>query len=237
MSLATKKPLILVVDDDPGLLRLVSRSLEVAGYQVVTAEEGTTALQLVETERPNLVLLDVILPGLDGFQVCQRIRELADIPIIMLSIRDQVEDITNGLNNGADDYLPKPFSDTELLARTKAVLRRTQFPEWMSQTVLTWGKLSINFAQRTVMVDEKEVKLPPTEYRILTLLTCNAGRVLTHDQLLEKVWGWEYRGAKHLLQVAISRLRQQIEDDARNPKYILTRVGIGYVFADSAHAQ
>ena len=234
MSIATKKPLILVVDDDPGLLRLVSRSFEVAGYQVITAEEGVTALELVENERPNLVLLDVVMPGLDGFQVCKRIRELVDIPIIMLSIKDEVEDITQGLNAGADDYLPKPFSDNELLARTKAVLRRTQFPEWMSQSVLTWGKLSINFAQSTVLVAEKEVKLPPTEYRVLALLACNAGRVLTHDQLLEKIWGWEYRGAKHLLQVAISRLRQQIEDDARNPKHILTRVGIGYTFADSA---
>jgi len=227
-----RKPLILVVDDDSAVLRLVTRSLEVAGYQVITAEEGVTALQLVESESPNLVLLDVVMPGLDGFQVCQRIRDLANIPIIMLSIRDEVENITHGLNNGADDYIPKPFSDHELLARTKAVLRRTQFPEWMPQPVLTCGKLSIDFAQHKVMVAGKEVRLPPTEYRILSLLAGKASRVFTHDQLLEKVWGWEYRGAKHILQVAVSRLRQKIEDDTRNPKYILTRVGIGYTFTN-----
>ncbi len=227
-----KKPLILVVDDDAGLLRLVSRSLEVAGYQVITAGEGTTALQLVESESPNLVLLDVIMPGLNGFQVCQRIRELADIPVIMLTVKDEVENVAHGLNNGADDYIPKPFSDSELLARTKAVLRRRQFPEWMPQPVFTSGELSCDFAQHKVMVADEEIRLCPTEYRILFLLARSAGRVLTHDQLLEKVWGWEYRGAGHILQVAMSRLRQKIGDNARNPKYIVTRAGIGYTFAN-----
>jgi len=228
-----RKPLILVVDNDPAVLRLVSRSLEAEGYQAITAEEGTTALRLVENESPNLVLLDIVMPGLDGFQVCQRIRELTDIPVIMLSVKDEVRDIAHGLNNGADDYLPKPFNPNELLARTKAVLRRTQFPEWLPQPVFTYDALSIDFAQHKVMVAGREVELSSTEYRILSLLARNAGRVFTHDQLLEKVWGWEYRGAAHVLQVAISRLRQKIGDNPRNPKYILTKVSIGYTFISS----
>jgi len=228
-----KKPLVLVVDNDPAVLRLVARSLEAGGYEAITAGEGMTALRLVERERPNLVLLDIVMPGLDGFQVCQRIRELTDTPIIMLSVKDEVTDIAHGLGTGADDYISKPFSPNELLAHTKAVLRRTQFPEWMPQPIFTCDGLSIDFAQHKVMVAGEEVRLSSTEYRILSLLARKAGRVFTHDQLLEKVWGWEYRGATHILQIAISRLRQKIGDDPRNPKYILTRVGIGYTFINS----
>ena len=228
-----KKPLVLVVDNDPAVLRLVARSLEAGGYEAITAGEGITALRLVERERPNLVLLDIVMPGLDGFQVCQRIRELTDTPIIMLSVKDEVTDIAHGLGTGADDYISKPFSPNELLARTKAVLRRTQFPEWMPQPIFTCDGLSIDFAQHKVMVAGEEVRLSSTEYRILSLLARKVGRVFTHDQLLEKVWGWEYRGATHILQIAISRLRQKIGDDPRNPKYILTKVGIGYTFINS----
>ena len=231
--MAMRKPLILVVDNDPAVLRLVSHSLEAEGYQAITAEEGMTALRLVESESPNLVLLDIVMPGLDGYQVCKRIRELTDTPIIMLSIKDQVKDVAYGLDNGADDYLPKPFSPSELLARTKAVLRRTQFPEWMPQPVFTYDSLSIDFAQGKVMVSGKEIRLSSTEYRLLFLLARNAGRVCTQDQLLEKIWGWEYRGATHVLQVAISRLRQKIGDDPHNPKYIVTKVNIGYTFVAS----
>ncbi len=223
-----RKPLILVVDDDPGLLRLVSRNLEEAGYEAITAGDGKTALSLIETHEPSLVLLDVRMPGLDGFQVCQRIRDLTDIPVIMLTVESQDGEISRGLNTGADDYIPKPFTTDELLARIKAVLRRTKFPEWMPKPIFTCGKLSIDFVQHKVMVAEKEIALSPTEYRILFLLARNAGRVLTHNQLLEKVWGSEYRGDRHTLQTAINRLRQKIGNNLQNQKYIVTRPGIGY---------
>ncbi len=223
-----RKPLLLVVDDDPGLLHLVSHALEAAGYGVITAGDGVTALELVDSQSPSLVLLDVRMPGPDGFQVCQRIRDLTDIPIIMMTVENQDEAIVRGLNTGADDYIPKPFTTNELLARVKAVLRRTKFPEWMPKPIFTCGELSIDFAQHKIMVAEKEVRLTSTEYRILSLLARNAGRVLTQDQLLERVWGTEYRGDHHTLQAAVARLRQKIEDTPQKPKYIVTRRGIGY---------
>jgi len=228
ISMLARKPLILVVDDDPGVLRLVSHSLEVGGYQVITSNEGMTALRLIENESPSLVLLDIVMPGIDGLQVCQRIHESSDIPVIMLTVKDEAKEIAHGLDTGADDYLTKPFSTNELLARVRAVLRRTKFPEWMPQPVFTCGELSIDFARHRVTVAEKEVRLSRTEYQLLSTLTRNAGRVLTQDQLLEKAWGWEYRDARHILQVAIARLRQRIGDNPQNPKYIETRTGIGY---------
>jgi DNA-binding response OmpR family regulator len=223
-----QKPLLLVVDDDPTLVKLVSLNLEMDGYQVVTAANGETAIELIQKEQPALVLLDVMMPGMDGFQTCTRVREFSEIPIIMLTAKGGVEDVVHGLDIGADDYVVKPFSITELLARIKAVLQRSKFPQEPAQPPFTSGQLSINFAHHQVTIDDKEVLLPPTEYRILCLLARNAGRVITHDNLLTEVWGKEYRSDTHILQVAVARLRKKLGDDSSNPKYIATRPGIGY---------
>lgn len=228
--MAPQKPLILVVDDDPALVRLVSLNLDLDGYQVVTAPDGETAIELIQQEKPALVLLDIMMPVMDGFQTCGRIRDFSEIPIIMLTAKGGVEDVVHGLDIGADDYVTKPFSITELLVRVKAVLQRAKFPQEAAQPPFTSGQLLIDFAHHQVTVDSTEVLLPPTEYRILCLLARNAGRVITHDHLLTEVWGREYRGDTHILQVAIARLRKKLGDDSSNPKYIVTRPGIGYTF-------
>lgn len=233
--MTAKKTRILTADDDPQLLRLVSRNLEFDGYEVVTARDGQEALELIEAHHPDLILLDVMMPRMDGLTVCQHVREFSAVPIIIITARGQDSDKVKGLDLGADDYLTKPFSIEELLARVRAVLRRTQF---MSQeqthavrTVTQIGDLSIDYAQRKVVMSEKEVILTPTEYRILAYLAQNAGRIITQDLLLEHVWGNEYIGESHMLQVNVNRLRRKIEPDPSHPNYILTKIGIGYQFA------
>ena len=225
-----RKPVILVVDDDPGILKLVSLNLELEGYQVLTASDGKSALQIVENDQPTLVILDIMMTGMDGFQVCQRIREFSEVPIIMLTAKGRVEDVIHGLDVGADDYVVKPFSTDELLARVRAVLRRARFPEEMPQPPFNSGDLTIDFSRHQVSIDEAEVVLTPTEYRILCMLARNAGKALTQDQLLTEVWGQEYCGDTHILQVAVARLRKKLDDEPGSPKYILTRPGIGYMF-------
>jgi DNA-binding response OmpR family regulator len=223
-----QKPLVLVVDDDPALVRLVSLNLELDGYQVLTAASGSTAIDLMQKEQPSLVLLDVMMPGMDGFQTCQRIRDFTAVPIIMITAKGGVEDVVHGLDIGADDYITKPFSITEMLARVKAVLQRAKFPQETAQPPFVSSQLCIDFAHHQVTLAGEEIMLPPTEYRILCLLARNAGRVITHDQLLTEVWGKEYRGDTHILQVAVARLRKKLGDDSSNPKYVATRPGIGY---------
>jgi DNA-binding response OmpR family regulator len=232
-----KKTTILTADDDPQLLRLVARNLQLEGYEVLTASDGKQALEQVETYAPDLVLLDVMMPKMDGFTVCHRVREFSAVPIIIITARGQDQDKVRGLDLGADDYLTKPFSVDELLARVRAVLRRAQFitneQSHALRATTTIGHLSIDFAQHLVTMKEKEVVLTPTEYRILSYLAQNAGRVVTQDLLLEHVWGSEYVGEGHMLQVNINRLRRKIEPDATHPRYIMTKVGIGYLL--SAH--
>ncbi len=225
-----RKPVVLVVDDDPGILKLVSLNLELEGYQVLTANEGKLAVQIVENDQPTLVILDIMMAGMDGFQVCQRVREFSEVPIIMLTAKGRVEDVIHGLDVGADDYVVKPFSTDELLARVRAVLRRARFPEEMPQPPFAAGDLTIDFSRHQVNIDDTEVVLTPTEYRILCMLARNAGKALTQDQLLTEVWGQEYCGDTHILQVAVARLRKKLNDDPGSPKYILTRPGIGYMF-------
>jgi DNA-binding response OmpR family regulator len=230
-----KKTTILTADDDPQLLRLVARNLELEDYDVLVASDGKQALEQIEQHAPDLVLLDVMMPRMDGFTVCQRVREYSAVPIIIVTARGQDQDKVRGLDLGADDYLTKPFSIEELLARVRSVLRRAQFTAseqtHAMRTTMTLGELTIDFAQHLVTMGGQEIELTPTEYRILAYLAQNSGRVMTQDLLLEHVWGSEYVGEGHMLQVNINRLRRKIEPDLMHPSYILTKVGIGYLLA------
>ena len=230
-----KKMTILTADDDPQLLRLVTRNLQLEGYEVLAASDGQQALEQIEAKIPDLVLLDVMMPKMDGFTVCHRVREFSTVPIIIVTARGQDQDKVRGLDLGADDYLTKPFSVDELLARVRAVLRRAQFTTSENspslRTTVTIGRLTVDYAQHLVLLDGKEVTLTPIEYRILAYLVQNAGRVVTQDLLLEHVWGAEYIGESHMLQVNINRLRRKLEVDPAHPRYILTKVGVGYMLA------
>ncbi|MBI4301959.1 MAG: response regulator transcription factor [Chloroflexi bacterium] len=225
------KTRILVVDDEPRLIRLVKANLEPSGYEVLAAFDGVSAINLVERQPPDLILLDIMLPGIDGFEVCQRLREFTKVPIIMLTAKAEEVDKVKGLELGADDYLTKPFGIEELLARIKAVLRRIQSPEETKQPpTLVFGDLTIDLVKRRVLLRGKDIVLTPTEYSLLHQLSTNAGRVMLHEELLSKVWGPEYRNELEYLRVYIRYLRQKIEDDPANPQRILSRPGIGYLF-------
>jgi DNA-binding response OmpR family regulator len=227
-----KKTTVLTADDDPQLLRLVMRNLQLEGYDVLVASDGKQALEQIETHQPDLALLDVMMPKMDGFTVCKRVREFSSIPIIIVTARGQDQDKIRGLDLGADDYLTKPFSVDELLARVRAVLRRAQFmanDRTAATRTTTIGELTIDFSQHLVTMAGREVALTPTEYRIISYLALNAGRVVTQDLLLEHVWGAEYVGESHMLQVNVNRLRRKLEADPTHPRYILTKVGIGYL--------
>jgi DNA-binding response OmpR family regulator len=234
-----RKTTIVAADDDPQLLRLVTRNLEFEGYEVLPVSDGQQALEQVEAHSPDLVLLDVMMPRMDGFTVCQRVREFSAVPIVIVTARGQDQDKVRGLDLGADDYLTKPFSVDELLARVRAVLRRAQFTAnehaHFLGTTFTIGHLVVDYAQHLVIMAGQEVLLTPIEYRILAYLAQNAGRVVTQDLLLEHVWGSEYLGESHMLQVNINRLRHKIEADPTHPRYLLTKVGVGYLLA--AHPQ
>lgn len=229
--MTARKVRIVTADDDPQLLRLIARNLEFEGYAVDTASDGAQALELIERMSPDLVLLDVMMPKMDGFTVCQHVREFSGVPIIIITARGQDQDKVKGLDLGADDYLTKPFSVEELLARVRAVLRRTQLhaEEGMAGRVTTIGVLTIDYAQHLVTRSGKEVTLTPTEYRLLAYLAQNVGRVITQDLLLEHVWGADYVGESHMLQVNVNRLRRKLEDDPAHPQYLKTKVGIGYL--------
>ncbi len=230
-----KKTTIVAADDDPQLLRLVMRNLQFEGYEVIPASNGQQALEEIEEQVPDLVLLDVMMPKMDGFTVCQRVREFSTVPIIIVTARGQDQDKVRGLDLGADDYLTKPFSVDELLARVRAVLRRAQFTtnEHASavKSTVAIGDLTLDYAQHLVNMAGKEVTLTPIEYRILAYLAQNVGRVVTQDLLLEHVWGSEYLGESHMLQVNINRLRRKLEADPAHPRYLLTKVGVGYFLA------
>ncbi|HEY7975725.1 MAG TPA: response regulator transcription factor [Ktedonobacterales bacterium] len=228
-----KKTTILAADDDPQLLRLVTRNLELEGYEVRAVSDGQQALDEIGRQVPNLVLLDVMMPRLDGFTVCERVREFSPVPIIILTARGQDQDKIRGLDLGADDYLTKPFSVDELVARVRAVLRRSQLTLLETgqglRSTLAIGDMTIDFAQHLVKMRGVEVALTPIEYRLIAYLAQNAGRVVTQDLLLEHVWGDEYIGESHMLQVNINRVRKKIEPDPATPHYLLTKVGVGYV--------
>jgi two-component system KDP operon response regulator KdpE len=226
-----QKASVLVVDDDVRTVRMIKRILELEGYRVAVAGDGETALAMFEQVEPQLVLLDIMMPDLDGYATCRRLREFSDVPVIMVTARNDDREIVEGLDTGADDYITKPFSAGELAARVKAVLRRSQNAVRPVQPVFELNDLKIDFASRRVTIGGREVKLTATEYRLLAYFSRNAGRIVTPDQLLDNIWGEQYLGSPHLLQVNIARLRKKMGEDARHPAYILTRPGIGYLMA------
>ena len=228
------KTRILVVDDELSIIKFLRATLQANGYEVLVAMNGAEALQTFEMELPDLMILDIMMPEMDGFEVCRRLREWSQTPIIMLSARGDVGDKVKCLDLGADDYITKPFGANELVARVKAVLRRTKTATTIpTRPSFTSSDLEISFAQRRVTVVGKEVKLTPTEYSLLQELVVNAGKVLTHTHLLNKIWGIEYREDRQYLHVFVRRLRAKLEAVPRNPRYIITVSGVGYQFTDT----
>jgi DNA-binding response OmpR family regulator len=230
--------LILVVDDEPRMRRFMQMNLDLEGYRVIEAGNGLEAVNRVREDLPDLVLLDVMMPEMDGFEALRLIRQTSSVPVIMLTVKGDEDDRVRGLELGADDYVTKPFSPRELASRIKAVLRRTEMPAPAEQSVIKVDdRLQIDFNRRQVIVAGKEIKLRPTEYRLLYHLVNNAGWTLPHETLLAKVWGHEYRDETHYIRLYITYLRQKIEEDPGNPKYILTERGLGYRFVDFKKAE
>lgn len=228
---------ILIVDDEPLYIQLLQVNLIAEGYDVIAAADGDEALEKVSSMRPNLVVLDVMMPRLDGFTTCERIRQFSQVPIIMLTARGEEQDRIKGLNAGADDYVVKPFSADELIARVRAVLRRAQnMDESTQERFFTHINLKIDFARAEVWKNDKPIFLSATEYRLLIQFAHNVGRVLTAEELLTAIWGPTYREDKEILWVGIARLRQKLEDNPHSPRHIVTRSGLGYLMPPSEHA-
>jgi len=225
---------ILVVDDEPAILDLVAAILEHQGYIVLEARDGDEALSILRERIPDLVLLDVMMPGQDGFAVLKEIRALSNVPVIMLTVQAGEADKVRGLDLGADDYIAKPFGPRELVSRVKALLRRAEMPPTVLATSLVRvdDYLQIDFNAREVIAGGTRIKLRPTEYKLLYHLVTNAGRLLSHETLLTRVWGREYRDDTQLLRLYITYLRQKIEPDPASPHYILNERGLGYRFVD-----
>ncbi|MGH2619307.1 MAG: response regulator transcription factor [Anaerolineales bacterium] len=224
---------VLVVDDEPRLIHFIRLNLEHDGFEVIEATSGAKALASLRDRMPDLILLDVMMPELDGFETLQLIREISTVPVIMLTAKGEEEDRIRGLELGADDYISKPFSPREMVSRVKAVLRRTETPSPpIHEEIVVDERLSIDFDRREITVNGALVQLRPTEFKLLFHLVQNAGWVVPHDQLLAKVWGYEYREETHYLRLYINYLRQKLEADPANPRYILTERGVGYRFVD-----
>jgi two-component system KDP operon response regulator KdpE len=221
---------ILVVEDEPRMTLLVREVLQAFDYRVVAAANGETAIEMVALEQPDLVLLDILLPhGPDGYEVCQRIREFSNVAVIMLTAKARESEILRGFEVGADDYLVKPFNAKELVARVKAVLRRTNGPHRNTSPCLDCGSLQIDFARRVVRAEGETVHLTRTEYALLRELAQNANKVMSHSELLAAVWGTEYRDDVDYLRAYIRYLRRKLEPDPASPCYILTSQGVGYM--------
>jgi len=230
-----KKTRILIVDDELSILKYLRINLEAEGYEVLSSMNGVQALQTLEAELPDLVVLDIMMPEMDGFDVCRRLREWSQIPVIMLSALDDESDKVQCLDLGADDYITKPFGKAEFIARVRAVMRRAEAasPTPAIPSVKS-GDLEINFSQRKVTVKGEEVALTLTEYALLQELALNEGKVLTYTQLLQKVWGADYADEREYLHVFVSRLRAKLESDLQKPRYITTVSGVGYRFKEVA---
>lgn len=231
---------VLAIDDDPIFLRLVEQVLSRQGLEVFKAAGGREGLRLLFNEKPDIVLLDVAMPEMDGWQTCQRIREISDVPIILLTGKQKAEeDIVRGLDYGADEYLFKPVGNRELVARVRAILRRIDLPspaEAKREVTYADEFLTVDIAERKVTLNGERVKLTAKEFRLFALLVERAGRVFTHRELLEKVWGWEYTDDLDYVRIYISHLRQKIEPAPALPRYIMTESGVGYYFQKAVDA-
>ncbi len=228
-----RNKLILVVDDEERMARFIRLNLEHDGFQVVEAYRGMQAINEIREKMPDVVILDVMMPDIDGFEVLQLIRETSQVPVIMLTAKGEEDDRVRGLELGADDYVTKPFSPRELVSRVRAVLRRIESISASEEGIIQVDThLHLDFGKREIWLNNELVKLRPTEYRLLYHLVQNAGWVLTYDQILAKVWGYEYRDEPHYVRLYVNYLRQKLEKDPANPKYILTERGVGYRFVD-----
>jgi two-component system KDP operon response regulator KdpE len=223
---------VLVVDDEARMVEFIAMNLELEGFRVVRAANGSEALEKVSKEHPDLVLLDIMMPEVDGFETLEGLRETSSVPVIFLTAKSEEVDRIKGLDLGADDYISKPFSPRELVSRIRAVLRRTEPAAVTGSEIVVDSELRVNFDQRKVVVRGQEIRLRPTEYRLLYQLVTNAGKLLTHEVLLSRVWGAEYRDEDQYVRLYITYLRQKIEKDPKNPKYILSERGLGYRFKD-----
>ena len=225
---------ILVVDDEPRMVNFIRMNLELDGYQISEARDGLEALEAIRTRLPDCVLLDVMMPRQDGFQTLRMLREFSSVPVIMLTAKGEERDIVLGLESGADDYVTKPFAPRVLGSRIRAVLRRHESSERSldEQVLRIDERLSVDFNRRLVIVEGEEVKLRPTEFRLLYHFIQNAGWTLTYEQILAKVWGYEYRDEAHYVRLYVNYLRDKIEADRNHPQYILTERGEGYRFQD-----
>ena len=225
---------VLVVDDDPALSRLFNQILTRNGYVVVSAASGQEALRIMFEEKPDLVLLDVVMPGMDGWETCSRIRDFSDVPVIMLTGQKSTEDdIVRGLEYGADEYLLKPIGNKELMARVRAALRRAELPSYLEtrkKPPFNDEYITIDINERKILINGERMKLTPREFKLLAILVDNAGSIITHRQILEKVWGWEYIDDVDYVRIYISHLRQKIEPEPNEPRYIFTEPGVGYYF-------
>jgi DNA-binding response OmpR family regulator len=220
---------ILIVDDEPLYIRLLKVNLESEGYEIVAAKNGEEGLELFTQHTPDLVIMDVMMPKMDGITACIRIRQFSNVPIILLTALGEEHDRVNGLNIGADDYVVKPFSATELVARVRAVLRRTQDrPDNHESKIFNHGNLRIDIAKAEVWKGSRQIYLSATEYKLLLHFAHENGKVLTAEELLAATWGPSYKEEKEILWVSIARLRQKVEDDPHNPVHIVTRTGLGY---------
>lgn len=222
---------VLLIDDDADLLQLATVIFKKEGAQVITARDGMEGVSKLFTHHPDLIILDVMMPGMNGFEVCERIRQVSDTPLIMLTALNHEQEMLRGLEAGADDFLSKPFNADILVARAKTVLRRSEnLKSQTDQFNYDNGHLSIDVSRRDVLIQNKRIKLTPVEFRLLTYLARNAGKVLTFEQILTNVWGSEYRGSLDYVHVYISHLRRKLGESTKSPRYILTLHGIGYVF-------
>ena len=222
---------VLLIDDDADLLQLATVIFKKEGAQVITARDGMEGVSKLFTHHPDLIILDVMMPGMNGFEVCERIRQVSDTPLIMLTALNHEQEMLRGLEAGADDFLSKPFNADILLARAKTVLRRSEhLKSPTDQFNYDNGHLRIDVERRDVLLHGKRIKLTPVEFRLLTYLARNAGKVLTFQQILNNVWGIEYRGNLDYVHVYISHLRRKLGENTKNPRYILTVHGVGYMF-------
>lgn len=229
----TAPRLVLIVDDESRMRRFIRMNMELEGFRVIEAENGLVALEQIRQHNPDLIIMDVMMPEMDGFETLKLLREISTTPVILLTVKADESDKIQGLGLGADDYVTKPFSPRELISRVTAVLRRAEWPSPAPRTILQIDdRLSIDFNRHQVLVNGERIELRPTEFRLLNHLIQNAGWVVPHDTLLAKVWGYEYRDETHYLRLYINYLRKKIEEDPANPQYILTERGVGYRFVD-----